>query len=68
MRREELKKFTTLSRVNAEYNYLRQSTLNTIIANKSVMTKFGLMEEDFVMHGITGNKSILPKQPEYQSV
>jgi hypothetical protein len=34
MRREELKKFATLSRVNAEYNYLRQSTLNTIIAKQ----------------------------------
>ncbi len=34
MRREELKKFATLSRVNAEYNYSRQSTLNTIIAKQ----------------------------------
>ncbi len=55
----------TLSRVNAEYNYSRQLTLNTIIANKSVMTKFGWMEEDFVMQEITKNLSILQK-PEYQ--
>ncbi len=34
MRREELKKFATLSRVNAKYNYSRQSTLNTIIAKQ----------------------------------
>ncbi len=34
MRRDNLKKFATLSRVNAEYNYLQQSTLNTIIAKQ----------------------------------
>jgi hypothetical protein len=37
--------------------------------NKSVMlTKSGCVEEDFVMHEITDDKSILQKQqPEYQS-
>ncbi len=34
MRRGELKKFPTLSYANAEYNYSRQSTLNTIIAKQ----------------------------------
>ncbi len=51
----------TLSHVNSEYNYSQQLALNTIIANKSVMTKFGWMEEDFVMQEITNNKSILQK-------
>ncbi len=50
----------TLSRVNAEYGYSRQSTLKLWL-NKSVMTKSGCLEEDFVMHEITDNKSILQK-------
>jgi hypothetical protein len=57
----------TLSRVNAEYNYSRQLTLNTIVANKSVMTKFGWMEEDFVMQEITDNKSILQNNPSIEA-
>ncbi len=56
----------TLSRVNAEYNYSRQLTLKLWL-NKSVMTKSGCVEEDFVMHEITNNKSILQKQPKYRS-
>ncbi len=56
----------TLSRVNAEYDYSWQSTLKLWL-NKNVMTKSGYVEEDFVMHEITDNKSILQKQPEYRS-
>ncbi len=57
----------TLSRVNAQYNYSQQLILNTIIAKQKCDAKFGWMEEDFVMQEITNNKSILQKQPEYQS-
>ncbi len=34
MRRDDLKKFATLSCVDAKYNYLRQLTLKTIIAKQ----------------------------------
>ncbi len=50
----------TLSRVNAEYGYSRQYTLKLWL-NKSVMTKSGCVEEDFVMQEITDNKSICQK-------
>jgi hypothetical protein len=56
----------SLSRVNAEYGYSRQLTLNLWL-NKSVMTKSGCMEEDFVMQEITNNKSVFQKQPKYRS-
>jgi hypothetical protein len=39
--RDELKKFATLSRANAEYNYLPQLTLTLLLPNRNVMTKFG---------------------------
>ncbi len=45
MRRDNLKKFATLSRANAEYNYLRQLTLTIKLPNRNVMTKFGWLEE-----------------------
>ncbi len=45
MRRDNLKKFATLSRANAEYNYLRQLTLTRKLQNRNVMTKFGWLEE-----------------------
>ncbi len=57
---------TLLSRVNAENGYSQQLTLKLWL-NKSVMTKSGCVEEDFVMQEITDNKSILQKQPEYHS-
>ncbi len=41
MRRDNLKKFATLSRANAKYNYLRQLTLTLKLPNRNVMTKFG---------------------------
>ena len=41
MRKDDLKKFATLSRANAEYNYLRQLTLTLKLPNINVMTKFG---------------------------
>jgi hypothetical protein len=34
MRRDDLKKFATLSHANAEYNYLPQLTLTTMIAKQ----------------------------------
>ncbi len=55
----------TLSRVNDEYGYSRQLTLKLWL-NKSVITKSGCMEEDFVMQEITYNKSILQKQPSIE--
>ncbi len=48
MRREELKKFATLSRVNAEYNYSRQSTLNTIIAKQKCDDQIWMNEKEFL--------------------
>ncbi len=47
MRREELKKFATLSRVNAEYNNLQQSTLNTIIAKQKCDDQIWMKGKDF---------------------
>ncbi len=41
MRRDDLKKFATLSCANAEYNYLQQLTLTLKLPNRNVMTKFG---------------------------
>jgi hypothetical protein len=60
MRREELKKFATLSRVNAEYNYLRQLTLNTIIAKQKCDDQIWMNGRRFLQE-ITDNKSILQK-------
>ncbi len=45
MRRDDLKKFATLSRANAKYNYLRQFTLTLKMPNRTVMTKFGWLKE-----------------------
>ncbi len=47
MRREELKKFATLSRVNAEYNYLQQSTLNTIIVKQKCNDQIWMNGKEF---------------------
>jgi hypothetical protein len=41
MRRNDLKKFATLSCANADYNYLQQLTLTLTLPNSNVMTKFG---------------------------
>jgi hypothetical protein len=41
MRRDNLKKFATLSRANTEYNYLQRLTLTLKLPNRNVMTKFG---------------------------
>jgi hypothetical protein len=41
MRRDDLKKFATLSHANAKYNYLQQLTLTLQLPNRNVMTKFG---------------------------
>jgi hypothetical protein len=41
MRRDDLKKFATLSHANAEYNYSRQLTLTVKLPNRNVMTIFG---------------------------
>jgi hypothetical protein len=46
---------------------IHDNQLSTLCLNKSVMTKSGCVEEDFVMPEITDNKSILQKQPEYRS-
>ena len=48
MRREELKKFATLSRVNAEYNYSQQSTLNTIIAKQKCDDQIWMNGKEFL--------------------
>ncbi len=40
---------------------IHDNQLSTLWLNKSVMTKSGCVEEDFVMHEITNNKSILQK-------
>ncbi len=47
MRREELKKFATLSCINAEYNYLQQSTLNTIIAKQKCDDQIWMNGKEF---------------------
>jgi hypothetical protein len=41
MRRDALKKVATLSRANAEYNYLGQLNLTLKLPNRNIMTKFG---------------------------
>ncbi len=46
---------------------IHNNQLSTLWLNKSVMTKSGCVEEDFVMHEITHDKSILQKQPKYRS-
>jgi hypothetical protein len=46
MRRNNLKKFATLSRVNAKYNYLQQSTLNTIIAKQKCDDQIRMIERE----------------------
>ncbi len=56
MRREELKKFAILSRVNAEYNYLQQSTLNTIIAKQKCDDQIWMnWKEFFKVDGLSVN-------------
>ncbi len=47
MRWEELKKFATLTRVNAKYNYLQQSTLNTIFAKQKCNDQIWMNEKEF---------------------
>jgi hypothetical protein len=46
MRRDDPKKFATLSCANAEYNYLQHLTLTLKLPNRNVMTKLGLLEEE----------------------
>jgi hypothetical protein len=48
MRREELKKFATLSCVNAEYKYSQQSTLNTIIAKQKCDDQIWMNGKEFI--------------------
>jgi hypothetical protein len=60
MRREELKKFATLFRVNAEYNYLRQSTLNTIIAKQKCDDQIWMNGKEFFK--VDGLSSPPPQQ------
>ncbi len=56
MRRDELKKFATLSHVNAEYNYLQQSTLNTIIAKQKCDDQIRMnRKEMFKVDGLSVN-------------
>ncbi len=45
MRRDDLKKFATLSHANAEYTYSRQLTLTLNLTNRNMMTEFGWLEE-----------------------
>jgi hypothetical protein len=60
MRRGELKKFATLSRVNAEYNYLQQSTLNTIIAKQKYDDRIWMNgREIFKVYGLSINTDFL---------
>ncbi len=60
MRRGELKKSPTLSRVNAEYNYLRQSTLNTIIAKQKCDDQIWMNgREIFRVDGLSVNTDFL---------
>ncbi len=47
MRREEFKKLATLSCVNAKYNYLPQSTLNTIIAKQKCDDQIWMNGKEF---------------------
>ncbi len=60
MKREELKKFATLSRVNAEYNYSQQSTLNTIIAKQKCDDQIQMNGiEIFKVDGLSVNTEFL---------
>jgi hypothetical protein len=60
MRREELKTFATLSCVNAEYNYLRQSNINTIIAKQKCDDQIWMNEKEiFKVDGLSGNTDFL---------
>ena len=60
MRRDNLKKFATLSCVNAEYNYLRQSTLNTIIAKQKYDDQIWMNgKEIFKVYGLSINTDFL---------
>jgi hypothetical protein len=60
MRREELKRFATLSRVDAEYNYSRQSTLNTIIAKQKSDDQIWMnRKEIFKVDGLSVNTEFL---------
>ena len=45
MRRDNLKKFATLSCSNVQYNYWPQLTLTLSMPNRNVMTNFGLDEK-----------------------
>jgi hypothetical protein len=47
MRRKKLKKFAILSRVNAEYSYSRQSTLNTKIAKQNCDDQIWMNRKEF---------------------
>ena len=60
MRRDDLKKFATLSRVNAKYNYLRQSTVNTIIAKQKYDDQIWMNgREIFKVYGLSINTDFL---------
>jgi hypothetical protein len=56
MSRDDLKKFATLSCVNAKYNYLRQSTLNTLIAKQKCDDRIW-MNGRRILQEITNNES-----------
>ena len=60
MRRDDLKKFATLSCVNAEYNYLQQLTINTIIDKQKCDDQIWMNGRRFLQE-TTDNKSILQK-------
>jgi hypothetical protein len=60
MRRGELKKFATLSRVNAEYNFLRQKNLNIIIAKQKYDYQIWMNgREIFKVYGLSINTDFL---------
>ena len=60
MRRDNLKKFVTLSCVNAEYNYSQQSTLNTIIAKQKCNDQIRMNgREIFRVDGLSVNTDFL---------
>jgi hypothetical protein len=56
MRRDDLKKFATLSHENAKYNYLQQSTLNIIIAKQKCDDQTW-MNGRRILQEITNNQS-----------
>ncbi len=56
MRRDDLKKFATLSRANAEYNYLWQLTLTLKLPNRNVMTKIWMTRRE-ILQEITNKQS-----------